>query len=112
MFWRLKIQGETFQYDGENHISKRDGGVYFFNKEWTVHILAEALWKKYHKTLLWREYGFGRFYAFAEESGNYVTGSLWNCDDIILNSLFTDGSQPCEMKGALLGALVDVLAGR
>lgn len=111
------MQGETFQYDGENHISKRDGGVYFFNKEWTVHILAEALWKKYHKLLQWREYGSGKFYAFTEENNNYVTGSLWNYDDVVLNSLFTGGSQPCErvpheMKETLLGALVDVLAGR
>nr|WNL50527.1 hypothetical protein MarDSR_488 [Marseillevirus sp.] len=111
------MQGETFWYNGEKHISKRDGSVYFVNKKWTIHILAKALWEKYHKMLRWREYGFGRFYAFVEGNDNYATGSLWNCDDIILNSLFTDRSQSngrlsCGMKEALLETLVDILAGR
>ena len=84
---KAKMEGETFEYNGKDHISERNGGIYFVNREWTVHLLAEELWKKHHKALKWREYGSGEFYAFIEKDGNYATGRLDACDTMFVNAL-------------------------
>ncbi|AHA46356.1 hypothetical protein ISTM_458 [Insectomime virus] len=55
-----------------------------------MHLLAETLWKKYHRALKWREYGSREFYAFVDKGGNYTTGCLDACDTMFVNALSTD----------------------
>ncbi|AEA07263.1 hypothetical protein LAU_0413 [Lausannevirus] len=108
------MQGETFEYNGTHHISKKDGGIYLVNEKWPVNILAKALWERHGKMLQWREYDFGSFYAFVEGGDDYVAGSLTSCDSMIINALSphskTTREVSDEMTKATIEVVVDVLA--
>nr|WNL50001.1 hypothetical protein MarFTMF_485 [Marseillevirus sp.] len=88
------MEGETFEYDGKNHVSLRDGGIYIGTKNWVVHAIAEELWKNYGKKLRWREYGSREFYAFVEGTDNYITGSLDDYETVLLNISLQRGAFP------------------